>query len=142
MRPLKKETDAIAALLKQGADTPESLANAVIEELDRVRGERTTFLVVMRLGVGKTATHYGYGPYSTRNQAIKSIEEHPVASTATGIAVVPVTSAEGLEQIIERVDEPAAARGDFAEVRKDAEATRNGWRGKAVQRDNHLRVVN
>ena len=137
MRLLKKEREALASLLIQGADTPEALAELVAAELDRVRGERTTFSVTFRTGQ-TTARFYTFGPYSTEAQAIKAWEKHPCRGLATGFAIAPTTSAEGVEQVVAKVDAPPEPKGDFAEVAKDARARRNGWKGKAVERDSHL----
>ena len=125
MLPLKRETTAIAELLAAGDETPEALANAVIKKLDEVRGERTTHYVLLRMGHGQATTFYGFGPYSTKNQALKSIEKNPTAQLATAMAVVPTTSSEGLDQLIASVDSKPEVKGDWLVVKQDAEAFKN-----------------
>ncbi len=137
MRLLKKEREALASLLIAGADTPEALAELVAAELDRVRGERTTHSITFRTGTS-TPLFFSFGPYSTQAQALKAWEKHPCRGLATGWAVASTTSAEGVEQLVADIDTPPEPKGDFAEVAKDVKARRNGWGGKAVDRDNHL----
>lgn len=135
MRPLKKEIEVIAALLVEGDDTPEALAGKVIEAVDAARMERVTYLAVMRF---PGPVFIGCGPYATRNQAEKAIKEHPAADMVRGYAVVPTVNAEGHAEMLRKLDTPPAPKGDWAEVRKDAQAFRNGWRGKAREREAHL----
>ena len=126
MRPLKKEIDAVAALLKQGADTPEQLAADVITTLDRARAERTTYSLVLRFGSPGNVFFQSFGPYSTINQAEKAFEKHPAAHMATGRAVVPCVNDIGLDELIARVDTPAVPKGDWGRVKADAAAFRRG----------------
>ena len=130
VKPLKKEVDRVAALLMEGDESPQALADKVIRALDEVRGERTTYGVVMKIGRGKTAVYVGYHGFSTRNQAIKSVEKNPQAAMASGIAVVAMKNEQGLEQLIERVDAPPAPTGDWPEIYADVAAARAKRRGR------------
>ena len=130
VKPLKKEVDRVAALLMEGDETPQALADKVIRAIDEVRGERTTYGVVLKIGRGKTAFYVGYHGFSTRNQAIKSVEKNPQAAMASGIAVVAMKNEAGLEQLIERVDAPPAPTGDWPDVYADAAAARAKRRGR------------
>jgi len=121
MIPLKREVEAVAALLEAGAEDSTALAKLVIAEVERVRAERTTHMVVMRMGQGVATTYYGYGPYSTKAQGVKAFEKNPAAGLATAYAVVPTTSAEGLELLIASVDAKPELKGDWKLVKEDAE---------------------
>ena len=138
MTPLKKEIEAIASLLKQGADTPEDLAKQVIEAVDEVRAERVTYFLVLRYGSKGNAFFQGYGPFSTVNQAEKAYAKHPAAGMATGRVVVPTANAQGFEELLARVDAPAESRGNWSEVEKDKAAFKNGWKGKSREREAYL----
>ena len=138
MKPLKKEVDAVAALLVAGDETPEKLATRVIEALDQARTERVTYFSVFRFGDNGNVFFQGVGPFSTRNQAVKAVEKHPAAGMARGYAVVPTLTDEGLDALIASVDETPKARSDWAEVEQDAAAKRNGWTGKAATRGRYL----
>ncbi|HET6917260.1 MAG TPA: hypothetical protein VFH56_14295 [Acidimicrobiales bacterium] len=130
MKPLKAEITAIAKLLTEGAETPEALASAVIEELDKVRAQRVTYAAILRFGSKGNCFFTGFAPYSTTNQAKKAIEKHPAAGMATAYAVVPVVNDIGLDELIARVDAPPKARGDFVAVAADAAAFARGERPK------------
>ena len=127
MKPLKRETDAVAALLKQGAPSPEELANLVMAKVDELRAERTTHTGVMRMGPG---FYVAVGPFSTANQAKKALEKHPARSLATGFAIAATLTEGGLEQRIAQVDAPAAPKGDWPDVYADAAAARAKRRGR------------
>ena len=65
----KNEREALAAILEEGADTPETLAQIVADKLDELRGARRhhyACLIVAGIPVA-------VGPYSTRNQAQKVV---------------------------------------------------------------------
>ena len=130
VKPLKKEIDRVAALLMEGDESPQALADKVIRALDEVRGERTTYGVVLRIGEGKRAFFVGYHGFSTRNQAIKSVEKNPQAAMASGIAVVAMKNEAGLDQLIARVDAPPAPTGDWPEIYADVAAARAKRRGR------------
>lgn len=126
MKALKNEIDAVAKLLVAGADTPEDLAKLVIEAVDVARTERVTYYAIFRFSSDMNPIFSGFGPFSTKNQAVRAIEKHPAAGMAKGLAVVPVLNEQGFEALIAGVDAPAVPRGDWAQVRKDAESFRAG----------------
>lgn len=137
MNPLKKEVEAVAAALDQPHDSAEAAAKAAIKALDEARTERVTYFAVLRLG---PSWFTGFGPYSTKNQAVKAIEKHPAAGMAKGYAVVPTLTEQGLDALIARVDAPVRDHGQWVEVQKDKQAFKNGWNGKkaAATRDKYL----
>jgi hypothetical protein len=98
MRLLKKEKEALASLLIEGAASPEDLVDLFVKKLDELRGERThVFACAVVAGMPITI-----GPVSTRNQA-----EKIVAKIAADRAwVVPGWTAEGWERHIAEVDTP------------------------------------
>lgn len=138
MTALKKEVDAVAALLQEGADTPADLAKLVIKRLDEVRAERVTHFLVMKFGSKQSCFYTGFGPFSTANQAVKTFEKHPAAGMATGYAVVPTVNHLGFEELLARVDAPAESRGNWPEVEKDRAAFKNGWKGRGSDRERYL----
>lgn len=64
------ETKRVAALLVEGADTPEALAKTVIDTVDAMRAERDQWIVVN----GEGHTINGYGPYPTVTQCMKAVD--------------------------------------------------------------------
>ena len=100
MKPLKRETDALAALLVAGAESPEQLANAVIAELDRLRGERQFWYgAYITYGVPGVV-----GPFSTKGQAERAVKKLATdkAWTVTG------HTDEGVAHLMAKVDAPPA----------------------------------
>lgn len=156
MRPLKAETDALAAVMMtpladfltdKEAEThkdPEGLAQKrmfakAVEAVDEARGTRTMWMVVLRFGtVPSSVIYQGFGPYATQKQASDATESILRATEATAYAVVPMRTHGGWEAMVASADEPSADKGQWAEVRKDAAAKRRGWRGKARERDGYL----
>lgn len=136
MTPLKSEVKAITGLLTSPEewDTPEALAKEIVKALDKARADRTLYVGVMVFG----GTDLACGPYSTANQAHKGLQQHPALSMAKASGVVPLNTQEGVQQIIEKVDTPPESKGDYAEVKKDAEAKRDGWKGQARNRHEFL----
>lgn len=135
MKPRKNEVQSIAALLEAGGSDSEDLAGRVIEKVDEVRAERVTYTAVMRF---PGPVFVGMGPYSTKGQAKKAIEQHPAASEVRGYAVVPTVNELGHEQMLKNLDQQPESKGDFAEVQRDAQAKRNGWKGRARERGAYL----
>lgn len=111
MRLLKREKDALAELLMQGAESPEILAEELVKRLDEMRGERThVFACAIVAGVP-----ISIGPLSTRNQAEKAIAK----IGADKAWVVPGWTAEGWEGHISELDkEPEPAKVNSAEQKK------------------------
>lgn len=127
MNLLKREREALAALLEQGAENPEKLAVLVAAELDKLRGERTTYVSIVRVGTPPNVVFVGMGPFATKGQAGKAIEKSPYEGTA--YATVPTRSPEGYEQLLAELDEKPASKGDFALVQEDVQRFKQGWRG-------------
>ena len=158
MKPNKAEVDALAAVLmtpleefvsdKERAEhkDPEGLAQKrmftkAIEAVDEARGGRTMWMVVLRFGtVASSVIYQGFGPYATQKQASDATESILRGCEATAYAVVPLRTHDGWEAMVAAADEPPAEQSQWAEVRRDAEARKNGWRGKARERDNYLKV--
>lgn len=104
-RPL--EVKALVPLLERDWDSPEELAKALIETLDETRASRTTYIGVAQYGdVPGTVWYAGVGPWPGRKSAERALKGDPAASLATALAVVPLTSPEGLRERLERVDAP------------------------------------
>jgi hypothetical protein len=135
MKPLKKEIDAVAAALEQPHESAQQAAAAAIEAIDQARAERVMYVAAMRF---EGPVFIGLGPFSTKNQAQKAIEKHPAAAMVRGWAVVPTINGEGYEALLTSIDRPAESRGDWAEVAKDRQARKNGWKGKSAVRERYL----
>lgn len=99
-RPL--EVRALAALLELDWETPEELAKALIEELDRVRVDKTSYIAVMQFGTEKPF-YVGLGPYPGRKSAQAALLRHPSVGMATARAIVPVMSPQGLVEHLKEV---------------------------------------
>lgn len=158
MRPLKAETDALAAVMmtpledfltdKEASEhkDPEGLAQKrmftkAIEAVDEARGGRTMWMVVLRFGtVASSVIYQGFGPYATKSQAEKEVTTFLSGTEATAYAVVPMRTHDGWQAMQGKADEPSEGSSMWAEVRRDVEAKRRGWRGKARERDNYLKV--
>jgi hypothetical protein len=148
MKPLKSECDALAAVMmtplgdfltdKEANEhkDPEGLAQKrmftkAIEAVDAVRGERTSWVVIIRFGVvASSVTYQSFGPWSTKSQADKAAEQILQTVGGTACAVVPQRTEQGWISLIEQVDQPNAESSSWAEVRADARAFRQGWKGK------------
>lgn len=76
MKPRKKEIDALATLLVQGADTPEDLVKAFIDRYWELLAERKVVFASAEI-VGRPVT---IGPFATANQAQRAIEDSRLAS--------------------------------------------------------------
>jgi len=110
VRPL--EVKALVPLLEQDWETPEALAESLIQALDSVRASRTSYVAVMQFGRHATVDDYGFkkavwyagmGPYPGQASARKAATSHPGAGMASAIAVIPVLSATGVEQMMKEV---------------------------------------
>lgn len=153
MKPLKAEMDALQAVLmtplgdfltdKEAAEhrDPEGLAQKrmftkAIEAVDAVRGERTSWVLVIRFGtVASSVTYQSFGPWSTKSQAEKAADAILSAVEGTAYAVVPQRTPEGWEAMLQAADEAPAESSTWAEVRKDAAAFKKGWRPRSERRD-------
>ena len=128
MRPLKGELDALRTVLmtpleefisdkeSESHKDPESLAQMrmftkAIESVDEARGARLMHNVVLRFGSGKSPVFLSYGPYSTKAQAERALEEQKKLHGPSGWAITAHRSPEGLEQLIAELDKaPEPAR--------------------------------
>lgn len=100
MNPTKKEIEALVELLEQDWETPEELAKACIKAVDLARTERTTYVAVMAFGPN---FYMAIGPYAGETTARNAVQKFPGASVAKHVAVVPLTSAEGVELKLKEV---------------------------------------
>jgi hypothetical protein len=100
MNPTKKEINALVDLLEQDWETPEELAKALVKALDEARTDRTTYVGVMVFGPHFAAA---IGPYAGATSARNAVKKFPGATVAKQIAVIPLTSAEGVEQRLREV---------------------------------------
>lgn len=126
MTPRPSEVKAIAALLQEGAETPEALAKQVIAEVDRLRTDRKTFMVVAQYQAADTPWYLAYGPYATAKQAEKATAKGLPIMPPAKVAVVPTYNPGHAETVWADTDKPAAPKGDFARVARDAQAYREG----------------
>lgn len=131
----KTEVTAIAELLVAGAATPEELAKVVIKKITELREEREFHVLVLELS---PRVYAGFGPFPTKTAAFDSVVKNPVAYIAKNAAIVPVTGASQTKKMLALADEPPTSRGDWAEVRLDSIAAKNGWKGKAADRQRFL----
>ena len=156
MKPLKAEIDAMNAVLmtplgefltdREAAEhkDPEGLAQKrmftkAIEAVDAVRGERTSWVVVIRFGaVASSVTYQSFGPWSTRAQAEKAAVDILRQVEGTAYAVVPQRTPEGWASMVEQADAPPAEKSMWAEVRQDAIAFRRGWNPKKERREKYV----
>lgn len=158
MKPLKGELDALNAVLmtplgdflteREAAEhkDPEGLAQKrmftkAIEAVDAVRGERTSWVVVIRFGtVASSVTYQSFGAWSTKAQAEKAAEGILRSVEGTAYAVVPQRTPEGWESMLAEADAPPAEKSMWAEVRKDAAAFKKGWKPKRQRREQFEKV--
>ena len=138
MQLLKKEREALAELLEQGAETPDELAKIVAAKLDELRAARTTYTVVLRFGIGVHQFHVAYGPYQTRNKAQVAFEKYLRQMEPSAWAFVPTRTAEAGAQLLAEVDERPDIKGDWAIVKADGRAFRAGWDGKQKTRGQYV----
>ena len=137
LRATQTEIEAIAALLVEGDETPEALAKRVIKTLSELREARKQYHLVVELSPGLYETE---GPYPTRDAATKSTKKNLwVTHLGRRWAVASgYGQAHNLAQQKAVEEKPPNIRGDIAEVALDAQATRNGWKGKAAERQRYL----
>ncbi len=157
MKALKSELDALRDVLltplsefisdKEAETRTQEKAEALaqtrmfttaLEAVDKARAERTYFMVVLRHG-SVSVTYSGFGPYSTKDQAEKAATQALAGMEITAYAIVPTRNHHGLGAIFELADADPAERSVWAEVKKDAQAKRNGWKGKSRERDSYLK---
>jgi hypothetical protein len=110
LNPTKLEIDSIVAILEDpkweepddNGDVPsvEDVAKAILKAVDEARTERTTYIAVM---VFSKQFAVAIGPYAGATSARNAVEKYPPASLAKQIAVVPLTSQEGVEKKLREV---------------------------------------
>lgn len=127
----KREVEAVAALLEQGADSPTDLAKVVIRALTELREQRKTYALVFELG---PRVYSGWGPFATIDAAFNSVDKNPMAYVATRAAVVPVQGPGTAREMLAAADAPAEQRGDWLEIELDKAAFRAGWKGSMRNR--------
>ena len=155
MKPLKAELDALQAVLMTPLEDfltdkeanehkdPEGLAQRrmftkAIEAVDDVRGERTSWVLVVRFGtVASSVTYQSFGPWSTKSQAEKAADAILRACEGTAYAVVPQRTPGGWEAMLNAADAPPAEKSMWAEIKKDAVAFKAGWNPKKERRDKY-----
>ena len=106
MRLLKAELKALVKVLEDpnAYETPEQAAQAMADELDRLRGERTWhYACYLSAGIPGAL-----GPYSTKGQAEKALAKFGAADKAW---VVPGRTHEGLLSLLERLDKEPEEKG-------------------------------
>lgn len=159
MEPLKAETDALREVMftpveqfvsdkereERGEEKAEALAHKrmfsqAIKAVDKARGERTTYMVVLRFGRGDTTFYKAFGPYPSKGTAEKDVLKAGVFEY-TAYAVVPMRNAEGLAALVEELDTRPLGNGDWAVVAEDAKAVKKGWKGKQNDRAKFLERV-
>lgn len=111
------------------------MAKQAIKAVDKARGDRTQWMVVLRHGRGESTVYTGYGPYSTKAQGERAQEKLAHTFHSTGYALVPMRNAEGLADLLEQVDTRPDLAGDWAVVSEDARLFKKaGWNGKNATR--------
>lgn len=138
-RKTDKATKAVVSLLESDQEWggPEELAVALINELDRVRAEKTSYVAVMQFGLGESPFYVGIGPFAGLKSAAKAVGAHPAFSEAGKVAVVPVNTPQHVAAVIGDLDKQPALTQDWAIVREDASLFKKGWKGKVADRKNY-----
>lgn len=131
LTPLKAEVTEIAALLQQGADSPEDLAKAVVKRVYELAEERTAHVVVFELTPG---VYQAYGPFPTRSRAEAAVGKIPMAQVARRGAHATLHGMRSVDAAMAAADEVPEVTGAFAIVREDSAAFKRGWRGKQADR--------
>jgi hypothetical protein len=158
VKPLKAEIDAMNAVLmtplgdflteREAAEhkDPEGLAQKrmftkAIEAVDEVRGQRTAWVLVIRFGTSASSvTYQSFGPWSTKSQAEKAAADILRQVEGTAYAVVPQRTPDGWEAMLSDADAPSSEKSVWAEVRRDAEAFKKGWKPKSERREKYVEV--
>lgn len=111
MRLKKAEKEALAALLIDGADSPEDLVDIFVKKLDELRGARSHFYAcAIVAGIPLTI-----GPFTTRAQAEKAIGKFDAQKKW----IVPGWTEEGWVAHLAEVDaKPVKAELNATERRK------------------------
>ena len=141
-RKSDKATKAVVSLLEsdQEWDGPEEFAVAIINELDRVRADKTSYVAVMQFGFTDSVFYVGIGPYAGQKSAANAVAGHPAFGEAAKTAVIPMRTPENLAKMLEDIDKQPALSGDWAIVREDATLFKRGWKGKQADRKKYERA--
>jgi hypothetical protein len=141
----KTEVAALVPLLEQDWGSPDELAAALIATLDQVRASRVSYVGVIKVAKdGQSLPVWlGLGPYPGQKTAENAVMAALGTYEGTAYVVVPLLSKEGLEARFATLDTPPTPTGDWAEVKRDAQAFKNGWRGSKTpgRREDYLRRV-
>ena len=140
-RKSDKATKAVVSLLEsdQEWDGPEEFAVAIINELDRVRADKTSYVSVMQFGFAGSVFYVGIGPFAGQKSAANAVAKHPAFREAAKVAVVPMSTPEHVAAAIGDLDAQPALSGDWAIVREDAALFKKGWKGKQIDRQKYLK---
>lgn len=134
MTPTPTQLQKLALLLEHEWETPEAAARALIVKWNEMQGEKPAYAAVITIpGLMPQVV----GHYSTPKQAEKGAV---LAGSSYGgkAYLAQARTPEGLAAHLAKVDEKAPAKGDYAEIALDAQARKNGWRGKASARGEFL----
>jgi hypothetical protein len=134
-RKSDRVTKAVVSLLEsdQEWDGPEDMALAIINEIDRVRRDKTSYVAVMQFG--ETIPFYiGVGPFPGAKSARNAVQGHPALGMALKAVVVPVQTPEHAAAKVKELDQQPALSGDWAVVQEDAALFKKGWDGKIATR--------
>jgi hypothetical protein len=160
VEPLKVELDAFWEVMltpvaefiteKERAERTEAkaeklahdrMAKTAIKAVDKARGERTLWMVVLRFGRENRTFYSSFGPYPTKGQAEKAVTQLGETYGYTAYAVVPMRNAEGLAEMLANLDNGAESKGDYGIVLEDAKLFKAGWTGKNAERAKFLERV-
>lgn len=102
-RPLAAEVAALRPLLSEEWEDEADLIKAIVNALDEALAAKTRYIAVMQYGLEDGACFYaGIGPYSGKASALAAVKRHPGATVADKRVIVPVTSPEGLDDLLKR----------------------------------------
>lgn len=87
MRHRPTERKAVIALLEQEWDDVADLAEALLDELLELKWGRGGWIIVHREDSATSPAYFAYGPYDTRNQAVKDIGKRIIATRANARAM-------------------------------------------------------
>lgn len=88
MEPLKAEVDAVVRVLREGWESPEAGAEAVIRALDLARTERTLYVI----GVAARPAPFLYGPHGNQLEALRWAKGQGIDVVGLHVWSVPLFS--------------------------------------------------
>lgn len=89
MRHRPTERKAVIALLEQEWEDVGDLAEAILDELMELKWHRGGWVIVHREDSATSPSYLCWGPYDTRNQAVKDIGKRIIA-TRSGARAMPL----------------------------------------------------